>query len=156
MRPKTLSCGILVFNTKGEVLLGHAAGGARWDIPKGIAEADETPITAALREAGEETGLRLPPDGLLEVGRFSYLPGKDLALFAAIVDDLDPSMCVCTSYFCDVRGRQRPELDAFAWVPWDEVPRRCGRSLAAVLATIDLRALMARCPSSTTNFGHPP
>ena len=152
MHSNSLSCGILLFNTAGELLLGHAAGSARWDIPKGVAETDELPIAAAVREAAEETGLRLPPNGLLEVGRFSYLRGKDLALFAAVVDGLDASMCVCTSYFRDARGRQRPELDAFAWVPWDEVPGRCGRSLAAVLATIQPHTLIARCLPITANF----
>jgi hypothetical protein len=61
-------------------------------------------------------------------------------------------MCVCTSYFRDARGRQRPELDAFAWVPWDEVPGRCGRSLAAVLATIGPQTLIARCVPVTPDF----
>ncbi|HLL12003.1 MAG TPA: NUDIX domain-containing protein, partial [Rubrivivax sp.] len=46
-----LSCGILVFNPKIELLLGHATGSARWDIPKGIAEEGESPLAAALREA---------------------------------------------------------------------------------------------------------
>ena len=152
MHPKSLSCGILVFDPEGQVLLGHATGAARWDIPKGIAEAGELPIAAAVREAAEETGLLLPADGLLEVGRFSYLPRKDLALFAAVAEGLDASMCVCTSYFRDARGRERPELDAFAWVTWDELPRRCGRSLAAVLATIDPDALIARCATITANL----
>ena len=147
MGPLAVSCGVLVFNPKGELLLGHATGSARWDIPKGMAEAQETPVAAALRELAEETGLHLTPAALLEVGRFRYLRGKDLELFAAVVEDLDPARCVCTSSFRDARGRDQPELDAFRWVPWNEVPRLCGRSLAALLAKIEPEPLIARCRS---------
>ena len=145
MAVKVLSCGILVFQPGGELLLGHSNGSARWDIPKGIADGDEAPKATALRETAEETGLRLPAENLVAVGRFSYLRGKDLELFAALVLGLDPARCVCTSVYRDARGRERPEMDAFRWVPWHEVPRLCGRGLAALLAGIDPLPLIARC-----------
>lgn len=140
-----LSCGVLVFNPQSELLLGHATGSARWDIPKGMAEPQEAPMAAALREVAEETGLGLAADALVQVGRFRYLKGKGLELFAVVVEGLDPARCVCTSTFRDARGRDRPELDAFRWVSWDEVPRLCGRGLAALLASIDPGPLIARC-----------
>ena len=145
MSSKVLSCGVLVFNPAGELLLGHATGSPRWDIPKGLAETDESALAAALRETAEETGLQLAPQALVALGRFNYLRGKDLELFAAVVRGLDPARCGCTSCFRDSSGRDRPELDAFKWVPWGEVPRRCGRSLAALLARIDPAPLLARC-----------
>ena len=50
------SCGVIV--TDGSVLLlGHATGSPRWDIPKGLAEPGEDFRSAALRELQEETGL---------------------------------------------------------------------------------------------------
>ena len=145
MTSRALSCGILVFNRSGEVLLGHSSGSPRWDIPKGLADRGETPMATALRETAEETGLQFAPAALIEVGRFGYLRGKDLELFAALVGGLDPARCVCTSFFRDSRGRERPELDAFRWVSWAELPTLCGRSLAALLATIDPALLVARC-----------
>ncbi|HZF78459.1 MAG TPA: NUDIX domain-containing protein [Rubrivivax sp.] len=148
-----LSCGILVFNPKTELLLGHATGSARWDIPKGIAEEGESPLAAALREAAEEAGLRLPGDALVEVGRFSYVRGKDLALFGAVVEGLDSADCVCTSHFRDSKGRSRPEMDAFRWVAWDQVPRHCGRSMTAVLATLEPEAIVARCRTVSAGNG---
>ncbi|HLL11301.1 MAG TPA: NUDIX hydrolase, partial [Rubrivivax sp.] len=154
MGTQLLSCGILVLNPKTELLLGHATGSARWDIPKGIAEEGEPPLVAALRETAEETGLRLPADALVEVGRFSYVRGKDLALFGAVVEGLEATDCVCTSYFRDSQGRSRPEMDGFRWVPWEQVPRYCGRSMATVLATLEPAAIVARC--RTVNVGNGP
>ena len=65
------SAGILVYHRSGSqtaFLLGHPGGplwarkdlGA-WMVPKGLIEAGESPIDAALREFEEETGLKAPP-----------------------------------------------------------------------------------------------
>ena len=75
------SCGVLVRDRAGLVLLGQTTGSARWDIPKGVAEAGEAFADAAVRELREETGLVAGPELLRVVGVFRYLPGKDLALF---------------------------------------------------------------------------
>ncbi len=63
------SAGILVFRRTGpepEFLLAHPGGpfwrnrdGGVWSVPKGLLEPGEAPLDAALREFGEETGLRL-------------------------------------------------------------------------------------------------
>lgn len=136
------SCGILVFHSAGALLLGHASGTPRWDIPKGLAEPGETPLEAALRETLEETGIDLRSEILLELGRFAYLRSKDLHLFATCFDDVDVGRCVCSTSFRDSRGRLRPEIDAFAWVPFDAVPQRVGKSLAALLNRIGLAATL--------------
>ncbi len=133
----TVSCGILVFNGRGELLLGHATGASHWDIPKGVADPGEAPREAAVREAGEEMGLRLAPDQLADLGRRPYRPGKDLHLFAIRVDGVEAKDCVCTSTFIDRHGRERPELDRFAWVPWSELAVRCAPAMARVLDAID-------------------
>ncbi|WP_174301249.1 NUDIX domain-containing protein [Caulobacter sp. S45] len=65
------SAGLLVYRRMGprtEFLLAHPGGplwarkdlGA-WMIPKGLLELEEEPLSAALREFHEETGLRPPP-----------------------------------------------------------------------------------------------
>jgi putative (di)nucleoside polyphosphate hydrolase len=133
MTPKPTSCGVLLLNPQDELLLCHATGAAHWDIPKGLGEPGETPRETALRETFEETGLRLTPDSLRDLGVFSYLRTKDLHLFAARIESIDPKSCVCTSMFSDSRGRLRPEADVFEWTAFERVPERCARGMTAVL-----------------------
>ena len=144
-RVKTLSCGILVLNPKSELLLCHATGTFVWDIPKGGGSAGETPLHTAIRETAEECGLRFEPAELTELGRFGYRPDKDLHLYAALVDGVDVRDCHCSSHFTDVWGRQRPEMDAFAWTAFERVHRRCARRMAALLTqTLSLPEVLHR------------
>lgn len=130
---KSLSCGILVLNPHSELLLCHATGTSVWDIPKGGAEAGETPLQTAIRETAEETGLRFEPGELLELGHFSYRPVKDLHLYAALRQRSDALNCHCSSHFTDLWGRRRPEMDAYEWTAFARVQRRCARRMAALL-----------------------
>ena len=142
---KAVSHGVLVMNPAGELLLCHASGSRHWDIPKGAALAGESSRDAARREAQEECGLVLDAGDLVEVGCFAYLPRKDLCLHAALIERVDLGRCVCTSFFVDPRGHQRPEMDAFRWTPFAEVPQRCARSMAALLErSVSLPAWLAR------------
>ena len=70
----TTSAGLLPFRRLPdgglEVLLGHMGGpywarkdAGAWSVLKGELEPGEEPHAAALREAGEELGLELPPRG---------------------------------------------------------------------------------------------
>ncbi len=140
-----LSCGVLVLDGQDELLLCHVTGTARWDIPKGGGDAGESEIDTAIRETAEETGLRFEPDELLDLGRFPYRRGKDLHLFAALIERIDTARCVCTTHFRDARGNLRLEMDGFEWVPFAQVTGRCGKSLAALLTrTISLPSLSKR------------
>ncbi len=89
MAAPVLSCGILVLDDRDELLLCHATGTSRWDIPKGRREPGESEIEAAIRETAEESGLRFTPQVLLDLGRFRYRPGKDLHLFATRSEHVD-------------------------------------------------------------------
>ena len=75
------SCGVVVGDGE-RILLGHATRSPRWDIPKGEAEPGEDFAAAAVRELREETGLRVVPEELADLGVHSYRRGKNLALFA--------------------------------------------------------------------------
>jgi 8-oxo-dGTP pyrophosphatase MutT (NUDIX family) len=133
MAPRHLSAGILLLHPAGRLLLAHATGARHWDIPKGLVDAGETPRDAALREAGEECGLSFAADDLHELGRFAYRPDKDLHLFATLGTDVDPTCCRCTSTFTDRFGRVVPEADAFEWTPFERIPERCAKNMAALL-----------------------
>lgn len=58
---KKLSCGGVVVDGRGRLLLRKSAGGfdgTGWNFPKGRPNAGETPEQAALREVWEETGVK--------------------------------------------------------------------------------------------------
>ncbi len=135
------SCGVLVTDGTG-LLLGHATGSSRWDIPKGQAEGDEAFEAAARRELAEETGLVAPAGVLLSLGVHAYRPGKRLALFAWRVAAVPrPETLACASLFRDRWGRERPEFDRFGVFGREEALGLVGRAMAAVLAPM-LAAVM--------------
>jgi len=137
-KDKIVSCGIVLLDPDGRVLLAHATGTNHWDIPKGQGEDGETHAQAALREMVEETGLVLDASRLVELGRFVYRRDKDLYLFAARAagDELDLSRCTCTSLFPrHGDGRMIPEMDAYRWAAPADVDQYASRSLARLFQT---------------------
>ena len=81
-------------------------GQRHWDLPKGGIHDGETPAEAAVRETIEETGLVFAPEALLDLGRFAYTGKKDLHLFAAPSERVDPLALCCESTFVE-RGSSR-------------------------------------------------
>ena len=143
---RVTSCGVLVRDGAGLVLLGQATplrqgGSGRWDIPKGVAEAGEAFVDAAVRELREETGLVVAAGALRAMGVFKYLPGKDLALFGWECAVIDVAGLRCGSMFTARRtadtpprdGRVLPEMARFALVPWEEALGRVGKNMRRVL-----------------------
>ena len=59
-KPRIRGCRILAFDAAGRVLLvRHSYGSSRWMLPAGGLGRIEDPVIGAVRELGEETGLRL-------------------------------------------------------------------------------------------------
>ena len=146
MTAPTVSCGVVLANRRGEIFVCHTTGMSRWDLPKGVADAGEDPRDAAVREAWEEAGLRLPVDALVDLGEFAYLPAKRLHLFALRVADdaVDVSRCRCRSFFVHHRtGLDTPEADAWAWKPRGDLASWCGKNMTRVLGSIDWAAIDA-------------
>lgn len=143
MTAKTVSCGIVLLDPDGRVLLAHATGTNHWDIPKGQGEPGETEVASARREMVEETGIDVNAERLIDLGRFVYRRDKDLHLFAARALDaeLDLSRCVCVSLFPrHYDGVMIPEMDAWRWVAPGEVGDYASRSLARLFQTTLLLA----------------
>ena len=130
---RVTSCGVLVRDAAGLILLGQATGSARWDIPKGVAEAGEDFVAAAVRELREETGLVAEAGSLEAMGVHRYLPAKDLALFGWRAGAIEVAGLRCTSLFRARDGRMVPELARFALLPWDEALGRVGKNMRRVL-----------------------
>ncbi|MGI4801682.1 MAG: NUDIX domain-containing protein [Janthinobacterium lividum] len=130
------SCGVLVRDAAGLVLLGQATGSARWDIPKGVAEAGESFVDAAVRELREETGLHTDPAMLRALGVHRYLPAKQLALFGWEAGAIEVAGLRCSSTFRGRDGREVPELARFALLAWDEALGRVGKNMRRVLEEV--------------------
>lgn len=99
---RTFSAGGIVLDSKGRVLVVQQNRNS-WSLPKGHVESGETPLDAARREIGEETGLsgltllkdlgtysraRIGPKGLQDV---SEIKDIHLFLFRASCSNLKPS-----------------------------------------------------------------
>ncbi|MDR5804475.1 NUDIX hydrolase [Caballeronia sp. LP006] len=138
MTARTVSCGVVILNPRGDVLLCHATETTHWDVPKGQGDPGEAPIDAALRELREETGIVLPAARLKDLGRFVYRRDKDLHLFAVRVsnDEVKLEDCVCESYFPRYSdGTMIPEMDGYRWVSPADVDSFASRSLAKLFQT---------------------
>ena len=140
MPAKSTSCGVIITDGK-RLLLGHATGSPRWDIPKGMAEPGESFAAAAVRELQEETGLSVAETELRPLGVHAYRRGKDLALFCWPSPALpDPKQLTCTSHF-PLGGRMVPEFDRFGLFAQNEALTRVGKDMARLLAGIPLESL---------------
>jgi putative (di)nucleoside polyphosphate hydrolase len=135
-----VSCGTLVVNPQGKLLLGHATHTSHWDIPKGLQEEGETALQTAQRELLEEMGLEF--DGALfqDLGVFDYRRDKRLHLFRLrspeTLDDLGHLRC--SSHFPHHRtGEPTPEMDRFCWATRDQISQLCAPRMAAQLLAMD-------------------
>ena len=139
MSEMSTSCGVLVVDAAGHLLLGHVTHTPRWDIPKGLQDPGESAVDAAVRELREETGLVVPPDALSDLGRFDYRRDKALHLFRLDVDAALPDLAnlTCTSMFPHrATGKPTPEMDAYRWATREDVDRLCWPRMAARLLAV--------------------
>lgn len=107
-------------HAKVEILLGHRCGSLApdtWALPGGWHDANEQPLTTAIRELQEECGLDVSKYDLHLVGAFSH--------------ELQSIDCWCaTIYYCCRRyeGSQKPtvcepdKLDEWKWFTREELP----------------------------------
>ena len=134
-----ISCGTLVINRNGEVLLCHVTGHDLWDLPKGMQEAGEPAVKTARRELREETGLEFAQDMFMEIGCFDFRPDKRLHLFKvhAPPELAGTDSLVCASHFIHpVTKKPTPEMDGFRWAGREEVKDLCGPNMQRVLLSI--------------------
>lgn len=134
-----VSCGTLIVNSAGELLLCHVTGTAKWDIPKGMQDPGETPIQAAMRELREEAGLEFDEGMFEDLGCFDYRKDKRLHLF--LVRAPEELSCLdhleCTSFFPHhVTGKPTPEADGFRWASRDELTALCWPRMAQRLMSM--------------------
>ncbi|MGZ5198915.1 MAG: NUDIX hydrolase [Telluria sp.] len=135
-----VSCGVLVVNGRGELLLCHVTGTAKWDIPKGMRDPGEGTLEAAMRELREEAGIAFDATRFEDLGERPYRPGKRLHLFRVQAGEELGSLdhLACTSFFPHhVTGRPTPETDGFRWAARADLARLCWPRMAQVLLSLD-------------------
>jgi 8-oxo-dGTP pyrophosphatase MutT (NUDIX family) len=135
-----VSCGVLVVNAQGQLLLCHVTHTAKWDIPKGMQDPGEGALETAIRELREEAGIGFDAGRFEDLGEMAYRPGKRLHLFRVQAGDELASLdhLVCTSFFPHhVTGKPTPETDGFCWAGRDEIARLCWPRMAQVLLSLD-------------------
>lgn len=98
------SVAALIHDDAGRLLLVRQRDGGVWSTPGGGMELDETPADAVVREAWEETGLRVEPRRL-----FGVYGGPE---FIVRYPDGDESQYVIIAFECDIQGGAlRPDGD---------------------------------------------
>jgi predicted NUDIX family NTP pyrophosphohydrolase len=128
LKRKNVSAGLLLFRRSGkglEVFLAHPGGpfwsgrdlGA-WTVPKGLVEDGEDPLTTAVREFDEETGIH-PEEPFLPLGSVRQKAGK-LVHAWAWEGEADPRRVRSNSMRAEwPRGSGRwltfPEVDRCEW-----------------------------------------
>jgi len=136
---QAVSCGTLVLDSAGRLLLGHVTGTAAWDIPKGLQDPGETTLEAAMRELREECGAVFAPERFEDLGEFAYRPDKRLHLYRVEAGDAlgDLSALACTSWFTHHKtGKPTPEMDGFRWAARAELSQLCWPRMATLLLTL--------------------
>lgn len=136
---KKVSCGTIIVNEHGEILLGKVSRvqPVRFDIPKGLLEDGESPLTAAVRECQEEFGLTLNPANLRRIGIVTYNREKLLYLFTTYMDkaSVDLGKLFCSSSFYHPQLKETiPEIDGYMWVHQREIPNFCGPSMSDAIS----------------------
>ncbi len=134
------SCGTLIVNKRGQLLLCHVTNTAKWDIPKGMQDPGEGTLAAARRELYEEAGITFDEKLFEDLGLFNYRRDKNLHLYRVHApDDFDNlDHLACTSYFPHhMTGMPTLEVDGFRWAPRAEIQRLCWPRMAERLLSLE-------------------
>lgn len=134
---KKISCGLIIHNGI-ELLTVHPTFRERWDIPKGEMDIGEEPEKTVIREVKEETNLDIDDDKIRLLGKFKYLPGKDLILFEYRTNDLpNISKMSCSSTY-EWKGREVQEIDKYQYYSFEGIENWVWPKLGEIIKKLKL------------------
>jgi predicted NUDIX family NTP pyrophosphohydrolase len=112
-----------------------------WSIVKGELATGEEPVTAALREFREETGLK-PAGELQPLTPIRQAGGKKVIPFALQAPDLDPAAVRSNSFKVEWprgsgRWRSYAEVDRAAWLSPEEARRLIVKGQVAIIDELE-------------------
>jgi 8-oxo-dGTP pyrophosphatase MutT (NUDIX family) len=115
--------GVVVRRTDAGLLLAAIQPQGRpeghWVLPKGLIEAGEPPLAAAVREVHEETGLRVEPLHKLPASRYIYRRGSE-RVFKLVQWWL---MRPVGGEIGEIDEAMRVEVADARWLPFEEAPK---------------------------------
>lgn len=126
LKTKT-SCGIIVYtieNDKYYFFVGHPGGQSRdyWALFKGLCENHEDHIETAIREFGEETGLKnlINKEQLVPLGYVKQSRNKNVYAYAFKIENRNLiNLKSCHSNMAD--NCPWPEIDKYDWKEYKEI-----------------------------------
>ena len=136
---KRMGAAALLTDDRGRVLLVEPTYKDYWEIPGGVVEAGESPLTAVTRELAEELGLSLRPGRLLVVDWVPPRPERTEGLMLVFDGG------VLSAGQCAELRVPADELRGWAWC--DE--RAAGERLPGLLARRVAAAVRARAEGTT-------
>lgn len=150
MPHKRVAAGALFLNQAGQLLLVNPTYKPPWEIPGGMVEEEESPLTACRREILEEIGLTITPRQLLSVGYLrSHHNRGDAIRFIFWGGNLEQDQIATIQL-------QASELSEYRFVTLDEAATLVRPSLHAqlahCLANLEVTCMdnVAACTSATT------
>lgn len=76
---KPIAAGCTILDLCERILIGKPRNGNFWHLPGGMVELNESPLSAAIRETEEETGIRLGGD--LQLLSIHYITAQDMGTY---------------------------------------------------------------------------
>ncbi|MDE3184813.1 MAG: NUDIX domain-containing protein [Bacteroidota bacterium] len=134
------SAGLLLYRFKNEIpefFLVHPGGPywrnkdiGSWSIPKGEVEEGEDHLSAAIREVGEETGIKIDSERhkFIDLKEVSQNPGKKVIAWA-VEFDLDEAKITSNHFEIEWPPRSGkkqtfPEVDKAGWFGFEEARKK--------------------------------
>jgi len=150
MRMAKISAGILMYRKRDgqlQVFLVHPGGplwakkdlGA-WSVPKGETDPGEDPLSAARREFGEETGVKIS-GRVIQLSSVKLKSGKVVQAWA-VEGDCDPETIRSNTFLMEWpprSGRQQefPEVDRAAWFELAEAKEKINEGQVPLIEELD-------------------